>query len=93
MQCLICEKDLPQMWSNSPGQPEGALCFTGRGYYGSTFDGEPGSAGFDGFEIYVCDECWPKVQGRALVFKLPLPRPQVAYESFPSALRRTQEKS
>lgn len=57
MNCLVCRKELKEIFPGSQHQPNGAVVFTCHGHYGSTvFDPGPGEGNIM-LQIYMCDDC------------------------------------
>lgn len=57
MNCIVCDKDLKNVFGKSINQPEFGLTFTTVGNYGSiVFDPMDGSY----LEVNICDECLKK---------------------------------
>lgn len=72
LQCILCEKKLAGVYGLT--QPEGALCFTGTGHYGSRHDDAHQLINVDKFGIFVCDDCWvTKARKFAIGIKNPPP--------------------
>ena len=63
--CIVCGRELDNVFSESENQPNNGLAFSSHGHYGSTvFDPMDGTY----LEITVCDRCLTKAgeQGRVL---------------------------
>jgi hypothetical protein len=52
--CIVCGKELTNVFAESNNQPEDGIAFTTHGHYGSTvFDPQDNSY----LEINICDDC------------------------------------
>lgn len=97
--CLVCARELDNVFANADNQPHGGTVFRTEGHYGSTFWDS-----FDGEElvITVCDDCLRARADRLGQQKVHLPvecegltgfgrqhvdRPLVAYTGHPDGSR------
>lgn len=75
LKCIVCEKELRNVFDEAYNQPEDGLAFQSEGHYGSTA-WDPMDGQF--IEISVCDECLVKRAKAGFVLQGRNRRPVVA---------------